>query len=139
MADEVRLHGQAAQLEPAARGVMQHQATARKIANAHGEERRREITGQSVVERHRRRGRAPDVHLHRRIEERREEAEPLQVVHVEVREQDIEPPQSGINRRRSIADSRAGVKQNHGAVVRGDFDGGCVPSVRHHARPDVRE
>ena len=51
-----------------------------------------------------------------------EERKALDVVHVQVREQDVDPPQRCGERRATAADARSGVEHEHGAIGRAYLD-----------------
>ena len=59
------------------------------VGEAHGEQRRRHVGGDAVRQRLHRRWRAPHVHFDVGQEQRTEEPETLQMVHVEVREEHV--------------------------------------------------
>src|SRR5581483_11649632 len=92
MADELGADRQPGDLERARGGVVEGEP-AGKFPQADGEQRWREVPGEPVVEAVGGRRRPPQVDLEARLVERPEEAEADDVVHVEVGQQDVDPPQ----------------------------------------------
>ena len=71
-------------------GVVVERESRRDVVEVHREQRRRQVDRDALLETLHRRRRAPDVHLEVGIEQRAEEAEPLQVIEVQVREHDVQ-------------------------------------------------
>ena len=85
------------------------------------EQRRREVAREPGLERECAAARPPDVDLGRRVIERAEEAQSLDVVHVEMGEQDVDRLVSaGIGA--EPADARAGVEHQQRAVIASHLD-----------------
>jgi hypothetical protein len=71
------------------------------------------------------------VNLARRPKERRKEAEALDVVHVEVGQEDVQPLDGRVNRGSEPADAGPGIEREDGAVGAYDLDrGGIAPVAR---------
>ena len=88
VADQRGADGELADLHRAAGHFVQHQL-AGQVAQVHREERRREVAHEARAQVQGGGGRPPDVHFHVRLEERLEEAQALDVVHVQVGEQHV--------------------------------------------------
>src|ERR1700675_401994 len=76
--------------------VMQHDSSV-EVAEPDREERRREIACEASPQVHGRRRRAPNMNLARGPKERGKEAEALDVVHVEVGQEDVQPLDGRVN------------------------------------------
>ena len=110
-----------------------------EIADAHREERRRQVAGEAGREIERRRRRSPDVHLEPGAVERVEEPETDDVIHVEMREQDVDALRLRRQRRAEAADPRAAVEDED--VIAGDahLDAHRVAAVAHGLGSGRRE
>ena len=95
--------------------VMQHDASV-EVADPDREERRREVAREASPQFHRRRRRAPYVDLARWPKERGEEAEALDVVHVEVGQEDIQPLDRRVNGGSEPTDAGPGIEHENGAI-----------------------
>src|SRR5262245_63740806 len=74
-----------------------------------------------------------------RIEERREEAEPLDVVHVKMGQEQVDTADRGRERATERTDAGARVQDDHGAVVTAHLDAGRVAAVARRVRSGRRE
>ena len=79
------------------------------------------------------------MHLRVFAKERREEPEAYDVVHVEVGEEDVDPPAVAVEFLAKAADAGACIENEERAVVRADFDAGRVAAVAHSFRAGVGE
>ncbi len=79
-----------ADVKVSTRHLMQDKLT-RQFAQPYRKERRREVTHKAVPEMQCRTSWSPEVHLNFRIVQRREESQSLDVIHVQMRKQDIYP------------------------------------------------
>src|SRR5262249_59380996 len=83
----------------------------RDVAKVEREEGRRERPNDRLAEGQDRRPRSPDVDRHGRIPQRIEEAEPFEVIEVEMRQQEVDPARAaGDERAPELPDSGAGVE-----------------------------
>src|SRR4051812_12093947 len=98
------------------------------ISQPHREQRRREVAGQPCAQIERGRRRTPDVNLEVLQEEGLEEAEALDVVHVEVREEDVEAAWLRV-RAAHAAYARAGIEDDDRSVTAFDLGTGGVAAV----------
>ena len=101
--------------------VVQHDASI-EVADPHWEERRREIACEAGPQFHRRRSRPPNMDLAGGPKERGKEAEALDVVHVEVGQEDVEPLDRRVNGGSEPTDAGPGVEHENGAIGAHDLD-----------------
>ena len=137
MTDEVGGDGEPGNLEGAPGGVVELQP-AGQVPQPDGEQRRGQVAGEAGVEALRRRRRTPQVHLEVLLVQRPEEAEAEDVVHVEVGEQHVDPPQLG-GLPVDVADARPGVEDGHAAVDRPHLHARRVAAVPGRFRPGARQ
>jgi len=106
------------------------------VAEVDREEGRREQDADPVAQRpHRRRG-APDREVGLPLPHRREEPEPLDVVEVQMRQEDVHVlRQTAVEVPAELPDPRARVEDEQGVVVGPQRHAGRVPAVAHRGRP----
>src|SRR5205085_3728978 len=97
-------------------------------------ERRRDVAGDPVLQRGLRGGRTPDDDLGLRLEGGGEEDQPLDVVEVQVREQDVETCRLVAAGEAEAADPGPGVEGEQRSVGEGDLDAGGVAPVADRLR-----
>ena len=97
--------------------------SSRDLAEADREERRREGTRDALAETQERRGRSPDVEREPLVPERREEAESLEVVEVEVGQEEMNAARAAVQELEAeIPDSGASVEHEESPIVERDLD-----------------
>ncbi len=87
------------------------------VAQMHRKQRRRQVAAEPCPQTHPGTGRTPDVGLDRGIEQRPEKAQALDVIHVQVGQQDVDPAQRARERGAEPAHARPGIEDQHGAVM----------------------
>jgi hypothetical protein len=102
---------------------------AREVAKVHGKKRWGEVAGQAGTERERATCRPPDMDINSRMMERTEKTQPLDVVHVEVSEEDVDPSDIRRDLCSESADAGASIEHKHRAVVPTHLNGRCVSSI----------
>jgi hypothetical protein len=107
VADERRLNVERTNVKGGTRDIVTNYA--RQVAKVHGEKRWGEIAGQAGTERERATCRPPDVDVNTRMKKRTEETQPLDVVHVEVSEEDVDPSDIRRNLCSESADAGASI------------------------------
>ena len=118
--------------------VMQHDASV-EVADPDREERRREIACEASPQVHRRGGRAPNMDLAGGPKERGKEAEALDVVHVEVGQEDVQPLDGRVDGGSEPADAGPGIEREDGAIGAHDLDRGGVAPVARRFRAGAGE
>ena len=113
--DEICRDGKRPQLEPAGDHIVQDDPG--QLAEPDREQGRRQVTGQSLGKLHRGRGGPPEVDLDIWIEQRAEETEALDVIHVEMAEEDVEPPYAIVQVVLGMGNPRTRIEQETGAIV----------------------
>ena len=123
----------------------------RDVGQAHGEQRRRQVHRDPIRERLHRRRRSPEVHLEIGSEQRTEEPEPLQVVHVQMGQEDVQHREAvvGVHRRPERPHARPGVEHERLTAFETHFEARRVAAVanrvgarrgdRAAAAPDARQ
>jgi hypothetical protein len=101
--------------------VMQHDSSV-EVSEPDREEWRREIASEASPQVHRRRARAPNMDLAGRPKERGKEAEALDVVHVEVGQEDVQPLDGRVNGGSEPADAGPGIERKDRAIGLHDLD-----------------
>ena len=80
------------------------------------------------------------VHRHVRVPERREEAKALEVVEVQVRQEEVDPPRAAPDEvEPERADAGARVEHERRLAVEHHLDAGRVAAVRERVRPGRRQ
>ena len=113
--DEIGHDDKGADLEPARDDIVQDHP--RKLAQPDREQGRGQVTGQPLGQPHRRRGGPPEVDLDIGIEQRAEETEALDVIHVEMAEEDVEPPYAIARSSSTWAIPEPGIEQETRAIA----------------------
>ena len=110
-------------------GVVEGDAR-RDVREPHGEERRRQVDRDALGQRLHRRRRPPDVHVGSGPEQRLEEAQPLQVVQVQMREEDVDlGPRGRRERGAERAHAGAGIEHEDMPALEAHLDARGVPAV----------
>ena len=122
MNDEVRGQSCSADCPTLPRNVTEPHSSG-KIAKVDRKERRGEGAPDAFLEAQHRRGRSPDVQRHPLVEERPEEAKPLEVIEVQVREEHVELASTALEELDAeLSDPGAGVEHEDGPVGQRDLD-----------------
>ena len=81
----------------------------------------------AVVQAQDRRARAVDLERHVLVPQWREEAEPFQVIEVQVRQEEMDAPRSALHQiGAQRADTRSGIEDQRRLIVKRDLDAGRV-------------
>src|SRR5262249_13135979 len=110
------------------------QRESRDVPQVDGEQRRRQVAHQPLAEAQRGARRRPEMYVDVGVEERSEEPEPLDVVHVQVGEQQVDAPER--RRERAAEEPDPGPRvQDRDAVVLGPYlHAGGVAAVARGVR-----
>ena len=106
-----------------------------QLANLDRRERRRDVARDPVAQRGLGRLGSPNREIGLRTEGRREEHQPLDVVHVEVGQQDVHGPRRARHGQAEIADPGAGVEHDGRPVLERHLHAGRVAPVPQRLRP----
>ena len=133
MADERRRDAKLANINFAARHLVETEL-ARQFRESNREQRRRQVAFQSRVKTLRRTRRAPDMYCDARIVQRRKETQPLNMVHMQMREQDVDALEILWQGAAQQANTRARVQYQHCSGIAAHFHARGVAAIARGVR-----
>jgi hypothetical protein len=128
MADEGRRDAELAHLEVRMGNAVELHQT-RQVSQVDRKEGGRKVSREARPQVLGGAARTPDVDLHVRIIKRSEEPEPLNVIQVQMRKQDVDAMERARKGESEPADPGSRIEDQDGPVSPDDFDTGGVPAV----------
>jgi hypothetical protein len=122
----------------ASQGDIMERESARQVTKADWKKGGREIPREAGAQVEGRRGRSPNMNLPPWLIERFEESEPLDMIHVEVRQEDVYTSHLRPHPGAEAADPGAGIEHQQGTVVAAHLDTRGIPPVTNGLRPRRR-
>src|SRR5262245_25854429 len=113
--------------------------TAGKHPQSHGKQRRRKVAPETVGQAQGRTRRPVEMDLRARIVQRSEEAQSLDVVHMEERQEEIDTPDGSVELGAEAADAGPRVEYQHGSLRPTHLDARGIASVADGVGPGRRD
>ena len=133
MADQCRRDAKLANINFAARDLVETEL-ARKFRESNREKRRRKVAFQSCLKTLRRTRGAPDMYRHVRIIQRCKKSQPLNVVHMQMREQDVDAFEVRWQGGAQTANARARVQHQQCSGLTTHFHARSIAAVARGVR-----